>query len=43
MRTEIKDGGGATEQQEKALKGFEDKLASAKTARQELLKVCNAQ
>ena len=43
MRTEIKDGGGATDQQKKALTGFEEKLASAKTAREELLKLCNAQ
>lgn len=42
MREEIKDGGGATDQQKKALAGFEEKLAKAKSDRDALLKTCNA-
>lgn len=43
MKGEIKDGGGATEQQTKALQSFEDKLAKVKAERETLLKECTAQ
>lgn len=42
MREEVKAGGGATEQQQKALTGFEEQLAKAKADREALLKTCNA-
>lgn len=42
MRGEIKDGGGATEQQKKALESYEAKLAKVKSEREALLKECAA-
>jgi hypothetical protein len=43
MLDEVKQGGGSTEQQKKALATLEEKLATAKTDREALLKGCNAQ
>lgn len=40
MKGEIKDTGGATEQQKKALASFEEKLEQVKKARAELIKDC---
>jgi hypothetical protein len=42
MRAEIKEGGGATDQQTKAVAAFEEKVATAKAEREALLKECNA-
>ncbi len=42
MQGEIKDGGGATEQQKKALRSFEEKLAKVKAERAALLTECPA-
>lgn len=42
MQAEIKDTGGATEQQKKALASFEEKLAKVKDDRAKLLAECPA-
>ncbi|MFA5901090.1 MAG: hypothetical protein WC829_18470 [Hyphomicrobium sp.] len=42
MQSEVKDGGGATEQQKKALEHFEQKLAAVKAEREKLLADCAA-
>lgn len=41
MKSEIKDGGGSTDQQKKALEALEQKLAAAKADREKLLADCN--
>lgn len=42
MRGEIKDGGGSTEQQKKALESYEAKLAKVMSEHEALLKECAA-
>ncbi len=41
MKGEIKETGGSTEEQKKALQGFEDKLAKAKEDRAKLASECS--